>query len=88
MSTNLRAFFLMMVVQFISYLNLTFNFRAIAHGQYWVILVTDGAAVAISIFIVKRVSGAKTEFGWQEAGMVIGGSVAGVLGTWLTRGWG
>lgn len=86
----MRIFFLMMAVQFISYLNLTFNFRAIAHGQYGVIAVTDAAATAISVFIVKRLADPDkpVQWGWQESGMVIGGSLAGVLGTWLTRSWG
>lgn len=83
----MATFFSMMGVQFISYLNLTFNFRAIAHTQYAVIAVTDALAVAISVFIVQRVSGAKVKFGAQEAGMVVGGSLAGLLGTWLTRAW-
>lgn len=76
----------MMLVQFISYLNLTFNFRAIAHEHYTAILITDGAAVVIGYFIIRKVS--KAENNWSLAGMTIGGSIAGVLGVWLTRQWG
>lgn len=76
----------MMGVQFVSYLNLTFNFRAVAHEQYAVILVSDGVAVAIGYYIIRRVS--KAENSWGLAGMTIGGALAGVVGTWLTRSWG
>jgi hypothetical protein len=76
----------MMGVQFISYLNLTFNFRAIAHEQYAVIAATDAAAVVISYYIIRKVS--KAEGHWGLAGQTIGGSLAGLLGVWLTRTWG
>ena len=82
----MRDFFLMMLVQFISYLNLTFNFRAIAHEQYAWVCLTDGLAVVIGYFIIRKVS--KAENGWSLAGMTIGGSLAGILGIWLTRNWG
>lgn len=86
----MKMFFLMMLVQFISYLNLTINFRAIAHYHLIVAMVTDGLAVAISIFIVQRVSSPEkpVRWGWQESGMVIGGSLAAVAGLHLTRTWG
>jgi hypothetical protein len=85
----MKPFFLMMAVQFIAYLNLTFNFRAVAHAQYWVIAITDGLASAISVFIVQRISNPekKPRWTWAETGMVVGGATAGVLGTWLTRAW-
>jgi hypothetical protein len=84
----MRDFFLMMGVQFISYLNLTINFRAIAHNQVWVAMITDGLAVAISIFIIKKVSGAEVKWTKRETGMVIGGSLAAAIGISLTRAWG
>lgn len=84
----MRKFFLMMGVQFISYLNLTINFRAIDEGYFAVACVTDALAVIISIFIIKRVSGAKKPWTAAETGMVVGGSLAAVVGMWLTRSWG
>lgn len=80
-----QSFFVMGVVQFVSYLNLTINFRAIAHEQYTVVAFTDALAVAISYFIIRRVSSQDNKA--ALAGMVIGGSAAGVLGIWLTRVW-
>lgn len=90
MMANARVFFAMMLVQFISYLNLTVNFRAISHGQWKFAVVTDGLAVAISIFVVQRVSNPEKEirWGWQESGMVIGGSCAAIVGMYITRAWG
>lgn len=84
--TAMREFLLMMAVQFLSYLNLTLNFRAIAHEQYLWVAGTDALAVGISYFIIRKVS--KAEDGWGLVGMMIGGSMAGVLGIWLTRNWG
>ena len=86
MSLKLRDFLLMMGVQFISYLNLTLNFRAIAHEQYVFIAITDGLAVVVSYFIIRKVS--KADNNWALVGMTIGGSLAGMLGVWLTRSWG
>ena len=83
---HIRDFFLMMLVQFVSYLNLTFNFRAIAHEQYATIVITDGLAVIVSDLIIRKVSQADNN--WGLAGMTIGGSLAGILGVWLTRSWG
>jgi hypothetical protein len=85
-----KVFFLMMLVQFIAYFNLTINFRAIAHNHLPVAMVTDGLAVIITIFVVQRVSNPDkpVRWGWQESGMVIGGSLAAWAGLTLTRTWG
>lgn len=85
-----RVFYLMGVVQFISYFNLTVNFRAIDEGRMLVAMGTDALAVIISIFVVQRLANPEklARFGWQEAGMVIGGSLAACAGMWLTRSWG
>lgn len=85
-----RIFFVMMAVQFVSYLNLTVNFRAIAHNQVPVAIVTDACAVVISIFVVQRLANPErpVRWGWQESGMVVGGSCAAWAGMTLTRAWG
>ena len=75
----------MMAVQFASYLNLTINFRAIAHNQPFAAMGTDALAVLLSYFIIKRV--AKAENYWTLAGMVIGGSLAAYVGMYLTKEW-
>jgi hypothetical protein len=80
-----RNFWIMMGVQFVSYCNLTINYRAIAHEQYVAALFTDGAASAISYFIVRKIN--RTDSKWAMWGMIIGGGVASTVGIWLTRQW-
>ena len=86
----MRVFLMMMGVQFISYLNLTINYRAIAKDMPLMAMVTDGLAVVISILIVQRISNPEkpVRWGWQENGMVVGGSLAALAGLHLTRSWG
>jgi hypothetical protein len=81
----MRDLLLMAVVQFVSYANLTVNFRAIAAGNVWWAMVTDAIAAAFAYFIVRKV--VKTEGGWVLAGMMIGGSLAAWFGIWLTQAW-
>lgn len=83
-----RALLFGTLVQFISYFNLVINYRAVAHGQIVAAMITDGLAVVITIFIVKRLSGAKTPWTTEQTGMVIGGSLAAWAGITLTRAWG
>lgn len=73
------------VVQFIGYFNLTFNYRAVAHEKYLVIAVSDMLAVLIAYTIIRRV--VKQESKWMLLGMMVGGALAGVVGTWITRSW-
>ena len=82
----MRDFFLMMGVQFTQYLVLTVNFRAIAHNQIYVAMVSDALAVALSFFIVKKI--VRTESRWTLAGMMIGGALAAAVGMTLTEAWG
>lgn len=85
-----KVFYAMMTVQFVSYLNLTINYRAIDEGYRLVAMGTDALAVIISIFVVQRLANpdVKVRWGWQESGMVIGGSLAAWVGMTLTRSWG
>lgn len=73
-------------LQFVSYLNLTINFRAIAHEQYVFACLSDGVACILGYTIVKRVSGDKSR--WGVVGMTVGGMGAAVVGIYLTRTWG
>ena len=81
-----RAFALMAAVQFVSYANLTINYRAIAAGLVPAAMVTDALASAISFFIIRRV--ARDGDGHAALlGMMAGGSLAAWFGIWLTRAW-
>lgn len=83
--TRLRPFVTMFALQFCSYLVLTINFRAIAHGQY--LMAGGSAAVAAvnSYIIVRRI--VKNEEGWGLAGLILGGALADMSGIYLTRHW-
>ena len=78
-------FFLLLAAQFTSYLNLTFNYRAIAHKKYVWIAATDGVACVVGYFLIKQV--AEADSLWGLLGMVLGGASAGVLGTYLSASW-
>jgi hypothetical protein len=82
----MREFFIMAGVQFVSYLNLTINYRAIAHGQIGAAMVTDAMAGLIAYVIVRRI--VKSEGHLAVAGMMVGGSLAAAAGMWLTATWG
>ena len=82
---QIRVALLMTAVQFVSYANLTVNFRAIAAGHVPHAMVTDAAASAISFFIIRKVS--KSEGYAALAGMMVGGSLAAAFGIYMTRGW-
>lgn len=82
----MRDFFLFAGLQFVSYLNLTINFRAIAHKQYAFAILTDGAASLLAYTIVRRVAGDKSR--WGLIGMTLGGMCAATVGIYLTRAWG
>lgn len=77
---------LMAGAQFISYVNLTINFRAIAHAQYAAAGLSAGTAAFLAYLMVRRVSHAESH--WGLLGMVVGGAIADMVGIWLTRSWG
>ncbi len=81
----MKEFFLMMLVQFVSYANLTVNYRAISAGFIPVAMVTDACAVALSYYIVRHIT--RTDSRVTLAGMMVGGSLAAAAGIWLTQAW-
>jgi hypothetical protein len=82
----MREFLLMMVVQFVSYTNLTINYRAIQHEAYWFAGSTAALAAILSYTIVRRI--VKDETRWGIAGLVTGAFFADICGIYLTRLWG
>lgn len=82
----MRIFFLMFVVQFFNYLNLTLNFRAIAHKKYRWAVGTDALASCFTFFVIAKVA----HEGTYEAlgGMVLGGALASACGIYMTEHWG
>ena len=82
---QVKVIALMAVVQFVSYANLTVNYRAVAAGHVGYAMVTDSLAALIGYFIVRKV--ARAEGPQVLTGMVLGGSLAAWFGIWLTRTW-
>jgi hypothetical protein len=82
---HLRVFTLMALVQFISYTNLTVNIRAIAAGNIPLAMVTDCLAAGIGYLIVRRI--AKDDDSLATLfGLMLGGSLAALVGITFTRG--
>ena len=81
----MRNFVIGFGIQFLSYLVLTVNFRAIAESQRGFAMVTDALAVVLSYSIIRRV--VKDDSWWTLAGMVTGGSLAAWVGITLTEHW-
>ncbi len=72
-------------IQFVQYVTLTVNFRAIAHEQYAAAGATAAVSALLSYAIVKRIVADDSKY--ALAGMVTGGAVADMVGIWLTRAW-
>lgn len=81
----MRSFAIAAAIQFIAYLNLTINFRAIAHKRIGFACLTDVAATAISYFIIKQV--AQSDGYAVLFGMMLGGGCAAYIGIRITEKW-
>lgn len=81
----MRNFLLSAIVQYISYVVLTINFRAIADAQYLFAGGTAMLAAFLSYTIVRRV--VKDETWATVFGMMVGGGCGDMSGIWLTRAW-
>lgn len=70
-------------LQFISYLLITVNYRAIAAGKYLWTAVTDLVFAALAFFLIQRVAHASTTEAW--AGYTLGGVAGAQVGIWLSK---
>lgn len=73
-------------LQFVSYLNITVDMRAVNHEQYAVAALTNVVAPLIAWVMVKRIGAASHNW----VGMVavsLGGVTSTWAGMWLTRYW-
>lgn len=82
----MKNFTIGFVVQFVSYLNLTLNYRAIAESRAAYAMATDALAVLLAYIIIRKVSRDEHSY-WTLAGMVAGGSLAAWVGISLTEHW-
>lgn len=87
MARAVNAFWLFFSLQFVTYLNLTVDYRAVAHGQYAVVAVTNILAPVLGWVMIRRIGDAKVE-GVGLLAVALGGAISSLLGMWLTRAWG
>jgi len=78
-------FLLFFLLQFVSYVNLTIDIRAVNHEQYLVAGLTNIAAPLIAWVMIKKVSKATSY--WGLLAVALGGATATWTGMWLTRMW-
>ena len=71
----MRNFWISAGVQYTSYIVLTINFRAIAHGQYAEAAATAMLATLLSYTIVRRIQQGESKT--TLAGMMVGGHIGG-----------
>lgn len=72
-------------LQFISYLNLVLNFRAIDTENTLLAILTDGLAGLMAWTLVKKIGSATTKVG--ILGLVTGGMAATYIAMLLTASW-
>jgi hypothetical protein len=85
-SSQLRSVAFAFGLQYVAYLNIAINMRALAHGQYLAAGTTAALAALLAYSIVKVVQ--HEERGHMALfGMMLGGFCADVSGIWLTQGW-
>lgn len=86
MNARFKEFSIFFGLQFLSYLNVTLDMRAVAHQQYAVAAATNAVAPLIAWVMVERIANSKR--GWVgKVAVVLGGVTSTWFGMWLTRHW-
>ena len=80
----MRTFGLFFLLQFLLYLLLTLNFRAIAQARYGWTILTDMLISAAQFWIIRKVgTSAESVVAWS--GFVCGGAAGSALGIYLSK---
>lgn len=74
-------------LQFVQYLNITVDYRAVAHSQYVMVTVTNLLAPCLSWLMVVYIR-KETNNLWGMVAVALGGATSALLGIYLTRAWG
>jgi len=80
----MKTFWLFFGLQFLFYLLVTVNFRAIAQARYGWTVLTDFLISAAQFWIIRRV-GASAESFVALSGFVCGGAGGSSTGIWLSK---
>lgn len=83
---NWQKLCLLAGLQFLNFLILTVNYRAVAHGLYTWTALTDMLICLINWTLIKKV--ANEDSMWARVGYLFGGTTAGIVGIWITQSWG
>jgi hypothetical protein len=70
-------------IQFVNYLVVTVNMRAVSAGKYRWTAITDGAIAGVGFLAIKEVATAHSSLAW--AGYVFGGIIGSQVGIWLSK---
>lgn len=81
----MRQFVISAVAQYVQYIILTINFRAIAHTQYMVAGMSAALAAWLAYTIVRRI--VREDSWFSLSGMMVGGALGDMTGIFLTRHW-
>jgi len=80
----MKTFFLFFVLQFILYLLVTVNFRAIAQARYGWTILTDTLISAAQFWIIRKVGGSAESL-IALGGFVCGGAIGSSAGIYLSK---
>lgn len=81
----MKDFAVFFALQFISYLNITVDMRAVNHSQYAIAALTNMVAPIIAWVMVERIG--KSRSRWGMVAVALGGVTSTWVGMWLTRFW-
>ena len=70
-------------MQFIQYLIVTVNMRAVAAGKYAWTAISDMIFATVGFLVIQRVAEAHSKVAWS--GYVVGGVVGSQVGIWLSK---
>lgn len=71
------------VIQFVQYLLITVNMRAVAAGKYAWTGISDFAIAGLGYFLIQRVAISHSYGAW--AGYALGGVFGSQVGIWLSK---
>lgn len=81
----MRKFLLFFLIQFLAFILLVTNLRAIDELRYVPAALTEVSYLFLQWTILKRI---QEETAWSaRLGYMLGGTLATLLSMWLTRGW-
>lgn len=81
---KVREFFLFFVLQIVSYMLITINYRAIGHGNYVLTGTTDFSIATLSFFVIRKIAKSE-ETVHQWAGYACGSVIGSFLGIYLSK---